>query len=504
MATDAASKRSRNGAPDSLGTGVETARPLDPADWAQFRELSHRALDEAIDRLATIETRPVWQPMPPEIRNSFESPMPRSERAFGEVLDEYRARIEPYATGNAHPLFMGWVHGAGTPVGMVAEMLAAGLNANCGGRDHVGLEVERQIARWAAELFGLPPDASGIFVTGTSMANFLGLLVARNAALGDSVRAEGLRAAPAQLVAYASEQAHGCISQALELAGIGSRHLRLVPVDAAGAIRLDRLDAAIAADRRAGLRPFLLVGTAGTVNTGAVDDLERLAGIAVRHQLWFHVDGAFGALAALSPRLRSRLAGIEHADSIAFDFHKWAHVPYDAGFLLVRDPDAHKRTFANPAAYLARAPEGLAAGETWPCDLGPDLSRGFRALKVWFTFQTFGADHIGAAIEHCCAVAQHLERRLRGSALFELAAPVGLNIVCWRVHGAADDGIHQAIAMELQKQGIAVPSLTTLDGRPALRAAIVNHRTDKRHIDAFVEAMSALAERKLRKSHLSA
>jgi aromatic-L-amino-acid decarboxylase len=468
---------------------------LDPEDWDHFRALSHQALDAMITHLATIEARPVWQPAPVAVRNRFTSPLPHGERDFGAVLADFNRDIVPYVTGNTHPLFMGWVHGAGTPVGMIAEMLAAGLNANCGGRNHVGIEVERQIARWSAELFDWPSDASGVFVTGTSMANFLGLLVARNKALGDGVRSAGLRVAPAQLIAYTSAQAHGCITQAVELAGIGSANLRLVPVDAQGAINLDALLAAIAEDRGVGHLPFLIVASAGTVNTGAIDNLARIADIALAEGLWFHIDGAFGALAALAPSLRPRLTGIERADSIAFDFHKWVHVPYDAGFLLVRDPQAHRRTFANPVAYLQRSPQGLAAGEVWPCDLGPDLSRGFRALKTWFTIQTLGADRIGASIEHCCQVARHLEQELRTRPMFELVAPVALNVVCWRVRDATDDAIHEAIIMDLHAAGIAVPSLTTLDGRPAIRAAIINHRTTMQHIDGFVAALIGVTER---------
>ena len=465
-------------------------RTLDPDDWQRFRELSHRALDDMIDHLATIEDRPVWQPAPAAVRARFDRPLPHKGRDLAHVLADFGSHIKPYATGNTHPLFMGWVHGAGTPVGMLAEMLAAGLNANCGGRNHIGIDVERQMTRWFAEAFGFPRDASGVFVTGTSMANFLGLLVARNEALGQSVRTEGLRAGPAQLTAYTSAQAHGCIAQALELAGIGSRYLRKVPVDAAGAMRLDRLQAAIAKDRRQGHLPFLIVGTAGTVNTGAMDDLDAIADVAEAHKLWFHVDGAFGALAALSKRLRPLVAGIERAQSVAFDLHKWAHVPYDAGFLLVRDAEAHRRTFANEAAYLQRAPRGLGAGEVWPCDLGPDLSRGFRALKAWFTLETFGADRIAASIERCCRVAKHLEQRLRKLPMFEVVAPVALNIVCFRVRGAAD-AVQEAVVMELQERGLAAPSLTALGGQTVIRAAIVNHRTTTRHADRFVEHLMA-------------
>ena len=474
-----------------------TAPPnLDPDDWQHFRATARRALDDMIDHLQTVRDRPVWQPAPPEVTRQFRAPLPAAPQAFDTVLDDFTALIRPYATGNTHPLFMGWVHGAGTPVGMIAEMLAAGLNANCGGRNHIGLDVERQITAWAAELFGLPADASGVFVTGTSAANHLAVLIARNASLGDDVRRDGLRWAGAQLVAYTSAEAHGCIKQAMEMAGIGARFLRTIPVDAHGAMRLERLAAAIIADRADGLRPFLVAGTAGTVNTGAFDDLDALAELCRREKVWFHVDGAFGALAALSPKLRPLLDGIARADSIAFDFHKWAHVPYDAGFLLVRDAERHRRTFSNPAAYLSRAPSGLAAGEVWPCDLGPDLSRGFRALKTWFTFKVHGADRIGACIEHTCELAKHLERRLiEHSSLFELAAPVGLNIVCFGLRGSADGALNKQIVIDLQERGIAAPSTTVIAGRTVIRAAIVNHRTTADDVDAFVAALRDAALR---------
>jgi aromatic-L-amino-acid/L-tryptophan decarboxylase len=468
---------------------------LDPEDWEAFRVSSHAALDQMIDFLQTSREQPVWREAPPNVRARFQTPLPRAPSDFAEVLEDFDANIKPYAVGNTHPLFMGWVHGAGTPVGMVAEMLAAGLNANCGGRNHIGIAVERQIVQWAAELFDFPEEASGIFVTGSSAANFLGLLIARDAAMGHEIRGSGLAASATQLVAYASVHAHGCVAQAMELAGVGSAHLRLIAGDGAGAMRSDLLEAAIARDRDAGLKPFLIVGTAGSVNTGAIDVLRDLAVLAKKHNLWFHVDGAFGALAALSPALKPRLLGIEHADSIAFDFHKWAHVPYDAGFLLVRDGAMHRDTFANAAAYLQRAPGGLAAGDLWPCDLGPDLSRGFRALKTWFTFQVHGADKIGRAIEVNCEVARYLEERLAQSEMFELRAPVSLNIVCFALKARWPDAANQAVVIDLQERGLAAPSMTDLSGRPVIRAAIVNHRTTRADMDQFVAALHEAAER---------
>ncbi len=466
---------------------------LDPADWARFRAAAHDALDQALGRLEHIAAGPVWRPTPDHVRRQFTSPLPREPRDLTAVLGDVDALIAPFVVGNTHPRFFGWAHGAGTPVGVVAELIAAALNANCGGRDHIGPVVERQIALWAAEAFGFPAASSGVFVTGASQANFLGLLVARDAAFGHAVRTGGLKAEAAQLTAYASAEAHGCVRQAMELAGIGSGSLRVIETDASGRVKLDVLQGAIAADRAAGLTPFLIVGTAGAVNFGAFDDLAALADIAAAERLWLHVDGAFGALTALSPALKPLTLGMERADLVAFDFHKWAHVPYDAGFLLVRDAEMHKATFAAPAAYLSRAPRGLAAGDDWPCDYGPDLSRGFRALKVWLTFQTLGADAIAGAIEANCAAARRLSGRIAASRVFELAAPVPLNIVCFSLAGETDGTRNRELVMRLQERGLAAPSTTRVDGRDVVRAAIFNHRTRLADIDAFFEHAAAIA-----------
>ena len=460
---------------------------LDPADWPAFRAQAHRMLDDMLDYLRDIRDRPVWQPAPAEVRARFRAEIPEAPTDLAAVHEEFLRDILPYAAGNVHPGFMGWVHGAGTPVGMLAEMLAAGLNANLGGRDHAPIEVERQLVRWMGRIFGFPESASGLFVTGTSMANLIGVLVARDAELGFEVRCGGIAGSPKRLAAYASAAAHTCIAKALDIAGIGSDALRFVPVDERHRISVDALREAISADRRAGRAPFLVVGTAGTVDTAAIDDLSSLAAICRDEHLWFHVDGAAGALAMLAPDLAPRLAGMERADSLAFDFHKWGQVPYDAGFILVRDGVLHRHTFATTAPYLRREMRGLAAGAPWPCDYGPDLSRGFRALKTWFTLKVYGTRALGAMISRTCALARHLEARIAATPELELLAPVELNVVCFRFRSADAQRINPRIVIELQESGVAAPSTTTLDGRLAIRAAIVNHRTGEREIDRLVE-----------------
>jgi glutamate/tyrosine decarboxylase-like PLP-dependent enzyme len=465
---------------------------LDPQDWTELRAQGHRMLDDMFDYLEHLRERPVWQPMPESARAAFRADLPHGGTDIAAVYRDFQNLILPYSAGNSHPGFMGWVQGGGTAPGMLAEMLAATLNANCGGRDHAALEVERQIAQWARQMVSFPEGASGIFVTGTSIANFIAVIVARTAALGIESRRDGIAASGKNLKAYVSAAAHGCVRQAMELAGFGSDALRMIPTDSGHRIRLDAIAEAVAADKAAGDVPFFLVGNAGTVDVGAIDDLDALASFAKEAGLWFHIDGALGALAVLSPALKPRFKGIERADSIAFDFHKWGQVPYDAGFILVRDGEVHRASFASPASYLRREARGLAGGSPWPCDYGPDLSRGFRALKTWFTFKVYGGDRMGAEIARLCGLAEYLKSRVEADPRLELLAPVALNIVCFRYRGPDPDRLNGDIVAELQERGIAAPSTTIVDGKLAIRACLVNHRIRRRDIDTLFDGVLAL------------
>jgi glutamate/tyrosine decarboxylase-like PLP-dependent enzyme len=474
------------------GRAVAATSGLDPSDWREIRDQGHRMLDDLFDHLETLREQPVWRPIPQGVRQRFRGAPPIAPTPLAEAHAAFMRDVLPYAGGNLHPGFMGWVQGAATPVGMLAEMLAGGLNANLGGRDHMPIEVEREVIGWMRQLLGFPEGSSGLLVTGASMANFIGVLVARQRVLGAAGRRQG--ADGARLVAYASSAAHGCVPRAMEMAGLGSDALRKIATTAEHRIDIAALRQAIAADRRAGARPFLLVGNAGTVDTGAVDDLAALADLAQAEELHFHIDGAFGALGVLAPEIRPRLAGLERADSLAFDFHKWGQVPYDAGCVLVRDQSLHRETFAAEAAYLQRERRGLAGGDWWPCDYGPDLSRGFRALKTWFTLKVYGTDAIGAAIARGCALARELERRIAAAPQLELLAPVSLNIVCFRYVCDDADRVNRAIVADLQEAGEAAPSLTTVDGKAAIRAALFNHRTDERDLDALVRGAVAFGD----------
>jgi glutamate/tyrosine decarboxylase-like PLP-dependent enzyme len=482
------------------GSEPDPEESLDPADWEAFKDLAHRLLDDVLDHLRAVPERAVWRPVPAAVRQALAEPLPVQGQGVERTCRDARELILPYPTGNAHPRFWGWVHGSGTASGVLAELLAAAINANCGGRDHGAIYVERQVIEWCRQLFDFPEHSSGILVSGTSMATLIGLAVARHHLAGTDVRADGIRGAPA-LVGYASAEAHGSVARAFELLGLGRTALRLIPVDGDYCMELDALRAAIARDLALGARPFLVVGTAGTVNTGAIDDLAAVADVCAKENVWLHVDGAFGALIALSADLKRRLAGIERVDSLAFDFHKWLHVPYDAGCVLVRRGDLHRAAFAMSPDYLRRDARGLAGGDPWFCDYGPELSRGFRTLKVWFTLKEHGARRLGAMIERNCEQARYLAARIAAEPRLELMAPVALNIVCFRLRApglddAGLDRLNAALVADLQESGIAAPSTTTLGGRTVIRVRLTNHRTRLSDLDILIEAVLSFGERR--------
>jgi glutamate/tyrosine decarboxylase-like PLP-dependent enzyme len=465
---------------------------LDSTNAAAFRAFAHRALDDALDGLSNVAERPAWQPVPHGVKARLACRVPATPSDLEAVYAEFRDLIEPYENGNRHPRFMGWVHGNGTPSGMLAEMLAAALNANVGGREHSAVYVERAVIAWSAEIFGFPATASGILTSGTSLANLIAVLVARTRHAGAGVRAGGV--ADHRLVGYTSAAAHRCVPAAFDISGIGTSALRLIPTDARYRLDCAELQRAIDGDRRAGNLPFMVIATAGTVDTGAIDDLAALADLCAAEGLWLHIDGAFGALAVLSPQHRPLLRGIERADSIAFDFHKWLHVPYDAGCIIIRDADLHRSAFAHPAAYLMPAIAGAAGGEPWFADYGPELSRRFRALAIWFAFKEHGTQRLGEAIARNCRQAAYLAEQIDAATDVVRLAPVELNIVCFRyddprMEPAALDELNAAVVVDLQERGILVPSTTLIGGRRAIRINLTNYRVSDADLDAIVPAI---------------
>jgi len=483
----------------SLPDTIRLEESLDPENWDEFRALAHRMVDDLLAYLETVRDRPVWQPIPGAVKAALRRPLPRSGEGAERAYADFVEHVLPHPMGNIHPRFWGWVIGTGTPFGALAEMLAAGMNPNMGGGEHVPNYVEAQVLDWCKEMTGFPAGASGLLVSGGSMANLLGLAVARNARAGFDVRGKGLGAAPQPLTIYGSREMHSSIQKAVELLGLGSESLRLIPTDAEFRIDLGALEAALREDRARGRRPFCLVGNAGTVMTGATDDLAALADLARRENLWFHVDGAFGALATLDPELRPVLRGMERADSLAFDLHKWMYMPIEVGCILVRDEETHRRAFSLTPEYLKKADRGLAGGEWWPSDYGVQLTRSFRALKVWLSLKEHGAEKYGRLIRQNVEQAAYLARRVRECPELELMAPAPLNIVCFRYTGGNAgrrdlDELNQRILFELHERGIAVPTNAQINGRFALRVAIVNHRSRREDFDILVDAVRQLGQ----------
>ncbi len=474
---------------------AQAEETLDPSDWEAFRRLGHRMLDETLDHLASLRDQPAWRPMPDEVRAAFHAPVPEDGEGAEAAYRAFAELVRPYPTGNLHPRFWGWVQGTGTPLAMLADMLASALNPHLAGLNQAPALVEHQVIRWLAELMGFPPDTSGLLLSGGTMANLIGLAVARHVKAGFDIREEGLQGGDRPLLTvYASTEMHGWAQKSAELLGLGNRALRRIPVDPEYRMDLAALRAAITADRTAGHRPICVLGNAGTVNTGATDDLRALAEVCREEDLWFHVDGAFGALARLSPALRPLVAGLEQADSVAFDLHKWGYQPFEVACVLVRDADAHRAAFALTPSYLAPTTRGVNAGGMPFADRGIELTRSFKALKVWMSLKAHGVGAFARLIEQNVRQARHVVARVEAHPDLELLAPAPLNVVCFRyAPGGAGaerlDALNEEILLRIQERGIAVPSGTRVGGRYALRIAIVNHRSRLEDLDLLVDAV---------------
>lgn len=463
---------------------------LDPPEWTAISAVAHRAIDDAVAHLAGIRDRPVWRSPPEDVRAGLDASCPVGPTPLAEVYDDYRRLVAPYPMGNIHPRFWGWYMGAGNFTGALSDFLAGIDGSNLGGGDTAPAAVDRQVVGWFRAMMGFPPSASGTLTSGGSMANLVALTVARNAGAGVDVRADGIIGLARPLRFYASDQAHSCHQKAVETLGLGSRALRAVASDAAFRLDLGALAAAIAEDRDTGWKPVCVIATAGTTNTGAIDDLPAIAALCRREGVWMHVDGCIGALIRISPRNRGLVAGIEAADSIALDPHKWLHAPFEAGCTLVRDRDTHFGTFNLHGEYLEEKPRGVAAGE-FLADYGFELSRGFKALKIWMALKEQGLAKFGRLIDQNIAQGAYLAERIAAEPELELMAPAPINIVCFRFRGKGGSepalkALNTEIMLRIQESGLAVPTDTTVHGRHSLRAAINNHRTRREDLDLLV------------------
>ncbi len=466
---------------------------LDPADWGPLRALAKRIVDDAADYTRDVRDRPVWQEMPLEVRAHFRSPAPQAGQSLEEVYDELVLNMLPYPMGNIHPRFWMWYMGSSNFTGALGDFLAAILGSNLGGGDHAAAEIDKQVVGWLKEMMGYPEEASGTLVSGGSMANLIGLTVARNRMSGIDLRELGVAALKAPMRFYGSDQIQSCHQKAVEAMGLGNRALHRVPSDEKCRLDIRALRGAIAQDRADGIMPACVIATAGTVNTGAIDHLEAIADLCAEEGLWLHVDGCIGALLAIAPESHILVRGIARADSIALDPHKWLHAPFEVGCALVRDARAHHDTFAVTPEYLENAPRGIASG-AWLHDYGLQTSRGFRALKVWMALKEHGVVKFGRLIEQDLAHARYLTVRIVRTPGLELCFPTSINIVCFRYNpGGLSEAmlkrLNAEIMVRMQESGIAAVSDTTVQGRHCLRAAINNHRTTREDLDVLVEAV---------------
>jgi glutamate/tyrosine decarboxylase-like PLP-dependent enzyme len=466
-----------------------------------FRRLAHQAADLVADHLAGIREGPVFAPMTPAERTALIE-RPLSDRGVppDALLALVAREVFPHPMGNGHPRFFGWVNSPPAPVGIVADFLAAALDPSCAGGDHAAIYVERAAVRWLMELVGFPVDGSmGLLVSGGSMASLTCLAAARHraaAADGWDVRAQGLRAAPAPLTLYLSEEGHSCIRKAAEVLGLGQDRVRTVPVDAELRMDVEALRQAVTRDRAAGRRPFCVAASAGTVNTGAIDPLDRLAELCRAEGLWLHVDGAYGAVGAADPALAPRYAGIERADSVALDPHKWLSVPVECGCALVKDGQLLRDTWSLVPPYL-RTEEGKGfGGLPWYSEYGFQQTRGFRALKLWMTLQHLGRQGVAALVARHVALARRLAAAVDGAADLVRVAPVELSVVCFRYEpprwtgGAAGlDALNKALVERIQAGGRVFLTGTTLRERFALRACVLHYGTTEADVDCLVDAV---------------
>lgn len=469
---------------------------LDPDDWSAVSALAHRMIEDSVQRLQGLRDMHVWQPMPEKVRENFRTAVPNGPTPLSDVYAEVVGSVMPYSMGAIHPRFWGWYMGSGNLTGALADFLAATEGSNLGGGDTAAVLLDLQVVDWMKSLMGFPETASGTLTSGGSMANMVALAVARNATAGVDVRAEGVTNLPKPLRFYTSDQAHSCHQKALEALGLGARSLRLVPSDDQFRMDTAALSRMIAEDRAAGLKPAVVIATAGTTNTGSVDDLRTIGDICRREGLWFHVDGCIGALLRIAPAHAAMVAGIETADSVALDPHKWLHAPFEVGCALIRDSELHFTTFNMHPAYLEQKARGVASGP-FLADFGFELSRSFKALKIWMSLKEHGVEKFGALIDQNIAQAAHLTDLVRFEPRLELMAPTAINIVCFRFRGAGGSEAalkarNIEIMLRIQESGLAVPTDTTIHGRHCLRVAINNHRTRREDLDLLVSEVVRL------------
>ncbi|MGH7592318.1 MAG: pyridoxal phosphate-dependent decarboxylase family protein [Gemmatimonadales bacterium] len=469
---------------------------------AEFTALGRDVVGLLADYYADLDTAPAFPGCKPaDVAALFDLPPPEHPESISAILADWRDKIIPNSARQGSPRWFGFVNGSGSQIGALADALASALNPNCGGwrASPAATEIERRTIRWLAELIGYDPECAGVFLSGGTMANVAALRTALCAKAGWDINEEGLqsrhRLGP-MTVYMADHETHVSLVRAVDLLGLGRASLRAVPSRQDFTIDVAALERMLDADIAAGMTPFCIVGHVGSINVGAIDDIGALADVAGRRNLWLHLDGACGALGGMLPELQRHFAGMSRADSVSFDAHKWLGVPYEAGCLLVRDVDAMRRTYAMQATYLLPASDNEYNGLNY-FDYGPQLSRGWRALKVWMTLRYYGADGIRTFFRQTMACARHLHELVAASDDFEVVQPTPLLYIYafrWapkelRGDDALLDRLNQRISDELQRRLLAFAMTTRIRGRVTQRLSICSHRTTTADIEGALADM---------------
>jgi glutamate/tyrosine decarboxylase-like PLP-dependent enzyme len=469
---------------------------------ARIREMSAAALDALARYYEGLPHRPISPgASASDIHDLVRESLPEEGCEFGDLLRGVEQIMSHLCRQNGHPRFFGYIASPGAAVASLGDMLTSALNTNVTSwrSSPGGTEIERLAIDWIKQIAGFDARGMGLFVSGGSLANLSALAAARSAKAGVDVTEHGMAAVPRAMRVYVSEEGHYSIGKAAALLGIGRANVRQIRLDERLRIDLDDLVRNIETDRAAGHMPLCVVANAGAVGSGAFDPLEQLAEIARRYDLWLHVDAAYGGFAALAPSARHLFAGMENADSAALDPHKWLYLPVGCGCVLYRDAAAARAAFRADAEYIRILNQD--AAETFAFwEYGPELSRRFRALNVWMLLKHVGTRALGEAIEQNLACAQYLEELVRGSSDFEMLAPAGLSIFCFRYrppgwnHEPRLDALNEDVLRALQQDGSSYLSNTRVNGRFALRGCVLNYRTVKRDMEILLEDIRRVAQ----------
>jgi glutamate/tyrosine decarboxylase-like PLP-dependent enzyme len=469
---------------------------LDPENWLDFRGLARELIDTTVADLEGLSNRHGWRPPAEMDKAPFRAPLPRAGKGLRAACDDFMRFAKPFPMGQNTARYWGWAGGAGTADGVLASLMNAAFHSPNIIHHHAGTWIEMQVLDWLRDIMGFPEGTHGNLTSGCSLANFSGLAVARHVKGGGDVRSKGV--GDVRFTVYGSAATHYSIPKSLDLLGLGSNAFRKLPVDTQDRIDLRALEAALDNDTKHGCRPICIVGNAGSVATGAIDPLKALAGIARRRGLWFHVDGAFGAIVRFSARHRDLLEGMESADSLAFDLHKWLSQPYEAGCILIADGQALEDTFAFNASYTSSIPGSLTDTPVVFANRGPEQSRALRALPFWISIKAHGADKFGAMVDKNIAQARYLEGLVRERPSLEPLSTSPLSVVNFRYRGTRSltpeslNVLNRRLVAEIQLRGIAIPSSETIRGNASIRVCNLNHRSRVSDFDALVESVESI------------